>query len=207
MRLAAGGAAVFNAAGGVITGHLALCGASNWLENDGLIGSGVSLGANSTLIDAGQIAGGLALGLGDTLDVVQGGRVGVVTLAGADVMRFSPGCGAVVIDGFRTGNGAGHDTLTVTGSGAAMSQVGADVVIRLDGGDSITLVGVRLPSLAAANVQFASDAPAATVQFAHAAARVGGGGGGGRGGGAFAPASAMPTLRALDLIAGPGRFC
>jgi len=82
-------------------------------------------------------------GKGD--DVIDGGE-GSDALAGGpgpDVFLFAPGGGADVVADF---NAAEGDRVQVAGP-YALSQAGADVVVALGSGDTITLLGVQLSSL------------------------------------------------------------
>jgi hypothetical protein len=169
--LGAGGASFTNAALGSITGNLTFSGSSNRLENDGRISGSVMLGAGNTLTNAGDIQGAVTMGAADTFDFAPGGVVGAITASNADLFEFSGKFGAVVIDNFQAGTGATHDTLAFATSDlggyaavqSAMSQVGANVVIRLDATDTITLVDVSLSSLGSADFKSVTVAPTQTA--------------------------------------------
>jgi hypothetical protein len=102
------------------------------------------------------------LGAGDTFYLSPGIVTGVVDAAGSDLFAFSGNFGNVTFDDFVAGSGSTHDTIqfaandfgTFSQIQSASSQVGADVVIKLDATDSITLNNVTLASLVSADLKF-----------------------------------------------------
>ncbi len=163
---------------GTITGNVALSGAHSTLTNSGSITGNVKLGATETMVNHGQIYGDLTAGSTNTLtntgvvdgDVKLGAHdtfrvgdvTGAVTATTNDLFEFSGNFGNATIGGFVAGSGATNDIIqfatndfsTFAKVKAASTQQGADVVIRLDASDSITLTGVTLTSLVAANFTF-----------------------------------------------------
>ena len=103
----------------------------------------VSISASDTLVATGDVKGGISASTNDFFDF--GGNFGNVT-----------------ISNFAAGSGSTHDTIrfatndfgTFSQVQAASSQQGSDVVIRLDGTDTITLAGVTLSSLVSADFKF-----------------------------------------------------
>ena len=113
-----------------------------------------------TLTNTGVVDGDVKLGAHDTFRV--GDVTGAVTATTNDLFEFSGNFGNATIGGFVAGSGATNDIIqfatndfsTFAKVKAASTQQGADVVIRLDASDSITLTGVTLTSLVAANFTF-----------------------------------------------------
>lgn len=125
-------------------------------DNDKLIGDS----GNDRLVG---LAGDDQLFGGTGADTLKGGE-GNDTLSGganADLFEFESGTGDDVINGFSS---AQADKIFLKGFGAAFddfadvqaaaSQVGADVVIDLGGGNSLTLVNINLGDLNAADFLF-----------------------------------------------------
>jgi hypothetical protein len=109
-------------------------------------------------IDHTTMAGGadtLNGGAGD--DILIGG-------AGDDLFVFHPGDGKDIIRDFVPGPTGGHDTIQLLGYGSGLdsfaevmshaAQVGGNVVITIDASNSITLEGVTLSQLNAADFLF-----------------------------------------------------
>ncbi len=109
----------------------------------------------------------MTLGSSDTFDVSPGVVTGVInasTVTGSpgDLSEFSGDFGKVTFDDFVGGTGTNHDTIQFAANDfgsfsqvqSASSQVGADVVIKLDATDSITLNNVTLASLVSADFKF-----------------------------------------------------
>ena len=163
---------------GGITGNITFSARDSTLTNTGSITGNITIAAVDTLVNHGQIYGNVAAGTSATLtntgvihgDVKLGANVtftvgdvtGAVTTSTNDVLAFSGNFGNVTIDKFVAGSGTTHDVIsfaandfsTFTQVHAASTQQGADVVIRLDATDSITLVGVTLSNLVAADFKF-----------------------------------------------------
>jgi serralysin len=125
---------------------------------------------NDTLAGDGNanILNGLA---GNDVITGNGGSDTLYGNSGADSFVFNAGFGRDTVADF-VATGAGHDMIdfstSVFASFAAvqshMAQVGADVVITLDGANAVTLKGVTLASLSLADFEFhasASPPPAA----------------------------------------------
>jgi hypothetical protein len=148
---------------GEITGNIKMVG-TDTLINHGQIYGNVTCGTGDTLSNTGVIHGDVTLGVSDTFDLSVGEVTGAVTAAsgGKDLFKFSGNFGNEAINSFIAGTGSTHDTIQFAandfGSFAAvqkdMTQVGADVVIRLDGTDSITLDNIKLASLVSADFKF-----------------------------------------------------
>ena len=106
----------------------------------------------------------MTLGSADTYDASSGEVTGAITASSGDLLEFSGNFGAATIDDFAAGPGATHDTIELGVGGldsyaaltsaSAMSQVGSNVMIRLDATDSITLNHVTLSSLVSADFKF-----------------------------------------------------
>jgi cytoskeletal protein CcmA (bactofilin family) len=144
---------------GSITGDITIA-AAGTLVNHGQIYGNVAAAGNATLTNTGVIHGNVRLGAHDTFTV--GDVTGAVTISTNDVLAFSGNFGNVTIDKFVAGSGTTHDVISFASNDfstfaqvhAASTQQGADVVIRLDGTDSITLVGVALSHLVSADFKF-----------------------------------------------------
>jgi hypothetical protein len=111
------------------------------------------------------------LGPQDAFDFVPGQSVGTITASSTDLFEFSGKYGNDTIGSFRPGSGPAHDTIQFASNDftsfaqvqSAMSQVGANVVIRLDATDAITLLNKSVASLVAADFKFVAAAPAAVA--------------------------------------------
>jgi hypothetical protein len=145
---------------GEITGNVVLA-ASDKMTNHNEIFGNVTAGASDGLTNTGVIHGNLTLGAKDVANL--GGEItGAINASTNDVLEFSGNFGNETINKFIAGSVSTHDTIQFAtndfGSFAAvqkdMSQVGADVVIRLDGTDSITFANIKLASLVAADFRF-----------------------------------------------------
>jgi hypothetical protein len=147
---------------GAITGAVTMAGASSTLTNHGQIYGDVSLAANETLTNTGVIHGDLTLAGTDTVNTSRGEITGVINAGKTDTFEFSGNFGDETIDKFIAGSGSTHDTIQFAANDfgsfsavqSAMSQVGSDVLIRLDATDSIVLNGVTLSNLVAADFKF-----------------------------------------------------
>ena len=146
---------------GLISGNIALAGGDT-LMNQGQVYGDVTLAGGDTLIDAGSIHGDVTLGSADSFDASQGGVAGTIGASSGDLFEFGGHFGAETIDNFTAGAGPTHDTLEFSTSDFAsyaalthaMSQVGSNVMIRLDATDSIALNHVSLSSLVSADFKF-----------------------------------------------------
>jgi serralysin len=146
---------------GAITGNVTMKGGTSTLTNHGQIYGNVSLAGSETLTNTGAIHGNLTLKNSDTVDDSRGEITGVINASTKDLFEYSGNFGNETIDNF-VASGPTHDTIQFAandfGSFAAlqgaMSQVGADVAIRLDATDSIVLNGVALANLVAADFKF-----------------------------------------------------
>jgi len=134
---------------------------------DLLMGDG---GANTILGGGGNDqlngqAGDDVLNGGAGIDVITGGAGDDLLAGGAgtDLFVFRPGDGADRIADFAAGAGSEDKIFIDNGAArpdsfadilAAASQVGADTVIDLGGGDQITLLGVDVGALAADDFLF-----------------------------------------------------
>ena len=86
----------------------------------------------------------------------------MINARASDTFDYHGLFGNETIDSFTAGTGSTHDTLqfaandfgSFTAVQSAMSQVGADTVIRLDATDSITLVSVTKSNLVSADFKF-----------------------------------------------------
>jgi len=110
------------------------------LGNDTLVG-----GAGHDVLRGGQGADSLAAGSGDAWISGDRGDDTIQAGAGDDVIVSFSGSGADRVLGFDPV----HDHVLIgPGVQAGVSQVGADTVVDLGGGDQVTLVGVQATSLA-----------------------------------------------------------
>jgi hypothetical protein len=164
------GAVAFTGAGitnsvtnsGEITGNIKFSSAHSTLTNSGSMTGDVTMVGTDTLINTGVIHGDVTLGVSDIIELSVGQVTGAIAGKTNDLFAFSGNFGNETIDKFIGGTGPTHDTIRFAandfGSFATvknhMSQVGADVVIRLDGTDSITLDRIKLSSLVAADFKF-----------------------------------------------------
>ena len=146
---------------GKITGAIDLGGSASSLTNGGLIHGNVTLGAGGTLTNTGTLHGDVVLGAGDTLNTSRGEITGTVTAAKSDTFDFSGAFGHNTILDFVAG-GPNHDTVHFASDDFAnyaavqshMAQVGGNVVITLDAGDTILLEGATLSTLVAHDFTF-----------------------------------------------------
>lgn len=144
---------------GTVTGNVKL-GATNMFVNHGQIYGDVTAGSANTLTNKGIIHGDVTLGAHDTIYV--GDVTGVVNAKTSDLLEFSGNFGNQTINKFLAGGGSTADVIQFAANDfssfaqvqGASTQQGSDVVIRLDATDSITLTGVTLSSLVAANYAF-----------------------------------------------------
>jgi hypothetical protein len=148
---------------GTITGAIAFEGSTDQLINDGLIHGSVAMGNSDTLTNAGTIHGSVYLGVNNEF-LSNGGEVtGALSANTSDLFDFSGAVGHVTIDGF-VSTGATHDVIhfgnddfaNYAALQAAMTQVGRDVVITLDAGDSIVLGNTTLAHLVSHDFTFGS---------------------------------------------------
>ena len=147
---------------GTITGNVTLAGATSTLTSHGQIYGNVGLAASDTLTNTGTIHGDVTLGAKDTIDDSRGEITGSITAANSDSFDYKGLFGEETINKFVVGSGSTHDTIqfaandfgTFTAVQSAMTQVGSDTLIRLDAADSITLVGVTMTNLVAADFRF-----------------------------------------------------
>jgi hypothetical protein len=152
---------------GEITGNVVLSAPSGSVTNHGKIYGNIILGTSDTLINTGTIHGNVTLGSSDTFDVSPGivtGFIQASTVTGSpgDLFEFGGDFGKVTFDDFVAGTGTNHDSIqfaandfgTFSQVQSASSQVGADVVIKLDASDSITLNKATLSSLVSADFKF-----------------------------------------------------
>jgi hypothetical protein len=147
---------------GEIAGNIKFSSAHSTLTNAGSVTGDVTMVGTDTLINTGVIHGDVTLGVSDIVELSVGEVTGAITGKTNDLFAFSGNFGNETIDKFIGGTGPTHDTIRFAtndfGSFATvknhMSQVGADVVIRLDGTDSITLDRIKLSSLVAADFKF-----------------------------------------------------
>jgi hypothetical protein len=147
---------------GEITGNITFSSAHSTLTNSGSMTGDLTMVGTDTLINTGVIHGDVTLGVSDIIELSVGEVTGAITGKTNDLFAFSGNFGNETIDKFIGGTGSTHDTIRFAtndfGSFAAvqshMSQVGADVAIRLDGTDTITLAGVKLSNLVSADFKF-----------------------------------------------------
>src|SRR5205085_11399561 len=122
------------------------------------LAAAITLAASYMLPNPGPIQVAVTLGVSDTLDFIVGGTVGVIKAASTDLFEFSGQYSNVTIKNFIAGTGSTHDTIQFASNDfadyaavkSAMMQVGANVVIRLDATDAITLVNKTVSSLVSA---------------------------------------------------------
>lgn len=147
---------------GAITGNVTLAGATSTLTSHGQIYGDVTLAGSDTLTNTGTIHGNVTLGASDTFDGSRGVVTGAIAAGNSDTFDCHGLFGVQTIDNFSAGSGSTHDTIQFAANDfgsfsavrGAMSQVGSDTLIRLDASDSITLVGVAMSSLVAADFKF-----------------------------------------------------
>ena len=139
--------------GGTIHGSVFM-GTGDTLTNTGAIHGGVVLGAGDTLTNAGTILGAVLLAAGDTIDTGHGEISGNITAAKSDTFDFSGSFGHNTILDF-VATGPHHDTIHFASDDFAsyaavqahVAQVGSNVVITLDAGDTIVLQSMTLAHL------------------------------------------------------------
>ena len=135
---------------------------SDYLRGDA--GDDLLLGSNGNdRLFGGDGADTLLGGNGSDRLAGEGGADRLRGEAGNDIFVFAPGCGADLVVDFEAGAGPG-DVISLVGFGASLdsfaeaiaaaTQVGANVVIDLGGGETITLQGVSVASLAADDFAF-----------------------------------------------------
>jgi hypothetical protein len=147
---------------GSIDGTVTMTGADSVFKNHGEVDGDVGLGAGETLTNTGFVTGGVTLGSNDTIDDSRGEVAGGITANKSDTFIYHGLFGEETIAQFFAGSRASHDTIQFAandfGSYAAvrgaMSQVGLDVVIRLDAADSITLTNQTVTNLVSADFRF-----------------------------------------------------
>jgi hypothetical protein len=145
---------------GEITGNITVDGRKSTIINSGQITGNVALRASNTLTNTGVIHGAVTLGASDT--ITPGDITGAITASTSDLFAFSGSFGHETINSFIAGTGSTHDTIQFAANDfstfaqvqAASTQRGSDVVIKLDGTDSISLDHVTLSSLVAADFKF-----------------------------------------------------
>ena len=99
-------------------------------------------------------------GRGGQQDLPRAHVVGEIFPSHADIFSLGAHFGHVVIADFIAASGAGHDILLLTTpAGAAQdlpawTQEGANAVMRVGAGDSITIVNETVGSLARADIKF-----------------------------------------------------
>jgi hypothetical protein len=146
---------------GTINGSIVFTGSSDSLTNSGEIHGKVTMGTGDTLINTGMIHGAVTLGNQDTLNTSGGEITGAVTAAQKDTFDFSGSFGHNTILNF-LGTSAEHDTIHFASDDFAnysavqshMAQVGNNVVITLDAGDTIVLSHILLSHLVSADFTF-----------------------------------------------------
>ncbi|MGD0143474.1 MAG: hypothetical protein ABSC92_09965 [Rhizomicrobium sp.] len=146
---------------GTITGNIDFAGSSDTLINDGQIHGSVTLGVDDQMLNTGTIHGLVFLGVGDTLTTSDGTITDTIDAVDKDTFNFSGSFGRNTISGF-VGTGSGHDILHFASDDFAsyaavqahMAQVGHDVVITLDAGDTIILQHITLAHLTASDFTF-----------------------------------------------------
>jgi hypothetical protein len=147
---------------GSITGNVTQVNGSDTMANHGQIYGTLALAGGDTLTNDGVIDGDLTCRTGDTVDSSRGEITGVIDAWASDTFDYHGLFGEQTIDNFTGGTGSTHDTIqfaandfgSFTAVQSAMSQIGPDVVIRLDASDSITLANVTVSSLVSADFKF-----------------------------------------------------
>jgi hypothetical protein len=146
---------------GSITGDITFSGAGSVLRNHHEIYGNVTMGNLDTLVNTGTIHGDVYLGASATINDSRGEITDAIFAGGNDTFVYSGLFGRETINNF-VAAGATNDTIQFAANdfgsfGSVMSstkQIGADSVITLDAGDSITLVGVAKSSLVATDFKF-----------------------------------------------------
>jgi hypothetical protein len=135
---------------------------TNTLDNAGTITGTVTFGGtNDTITNDGTIHGNLDLGVGDVLNTSTGVVTGEIVAADSDTFDFSGSFGHETIASFVATSNS-HDTISFSSNDFAnyaavqadMVQVGADVVITLNSGDSIVLLHQTLAHLVSHDFAF-----------------------------------------------------
>jgi hypothetical protein len=148
---------------GSITGNVTQVNGKDTMRNQGQIYGDVTLAGGDTLTNNGVIHGNLSCRTGNTIDSSHGEITGTINASNSDLFEFSGNFGNETIDSFVAGTGSTHDTIQFAANdfgafaavqSAMSSPNGADTVIRLDATDSITLVGVKISSLASDDFKF-----------------------------------------------------
>jgi serralysin len=146
---------------GKITGSVTFEGTGDALTNGGDIHGNVTMGTTDTFTNTGTIHGNVVLGTGDIFNSSAGEITGTVTAAASDTFDFSGSFGHNTISGF-VATSTSHDVISFSSNDFAnyaavqadMTQVGADVVINLDSGDSIVLLNQTLSHLVSHDFAF-----------------------------------------------------
>jgi hypothetical protein len=149
---------------GAIVGAVDLSGAKSVITNRGEISDSVTLGAHSTLTNTGIISGNLTLGASDVANLGKGDVAGKIeALAGGDTLEFGAGFGHETIEfAPTTTKSVTHDVFEFQTDAfadyalvqKAMTQVGANVIIRLDADDTLLVDKTTVSSLVAADFKF-----------------------------------------------------
>jgi trimeric autotransporter adhesin len=147
---------------GSITGNVAQVNGTDPITNHGQIYGNITLAAADALTNTGVVHGNVTLGNADAVDSSRGEITGAIIGYTSDLFEFSGNFGNETIDKFIGLTGSTHDTIqfaandfgSFTAVQKAMSQIGSDVVIRLDATDSITLASVTLSNLVSADFKF-----------------------------------------------------
>jgi adhesin HecA-like repeat protein len=139
---------------GTIVGSVTVSGSGYTFNNHNQIYGDVTFGSGDTLTNTGVIHGNLILNNADTVNTSRGLVTGTIMADHDDnqMFIFSGGFGHETIDGFSAGSATTHDTLQFAADDfgsyadvqAAMTQVGKDVLIKLDAADTIVLDGVTI---------------------------------------------------------------
>jgi trimeric autotransporter adhesin len=146
---------------GTITSSVTFTGTGDSLTNGGAIHGLVTMGTTDTFINTGTVHGSVVLGTGDTFNSSAGDITGTVTAAASDTFDYSGSFGHNTIAGF-VSVGTTHDIISFASDDFAnyaavqahMAQVGTDVVITLDAGDTIVLTHQTLAHLVAHDFAF-----------------------------------------------------
>ena len=148
---------------GTIAGNITFAGSGDQFTNGGVIHGNVTLGNNNVLTNSGIIHGNVTFGLDDTFTSDSGAVTGTITAASLDYFDFSGAIGHATIADFTTiarGRDIIHfgndDFANYAALQADMAQVGKDVVIRLDPGDTIVLDNMTLAHLSTHDFTFGS---------------------------------------------------
>ena len=147
---------------GSIVGDVACAGAGGSLVNNGQIAGAVRMAADAELTNNVLIEGAVTLGAGDWVNDSRGQATGGIACAKSDVFVYEGKFGAETLAGFVGGAAAGHDVIKfakadfdgVAALTAAMTQDGANVVLRLDSSDDIVFEDTKLADLVAKDFKF-----------------------------------------------------